>query len=594
FKDISAVNDESGRQHAVRIVIDLKRDADPNVIINQLYQYTPCQITVSMINIALVNRQPRTMGLKELIQHFIEHRRDVITRRTRFQLRKAQQREHILEGLIFAVCDIDEVIRLIRSSKTRDEAIEKLMAQGFRIDPKGPMAGKLPERIILRHPEIFAVEPGEPVPPFRVSRAQAEAIGRLQLIQLVGLEIEKLVDEYKEVAEEIEEYERILGDPEYLMDIIREDIYEMKEKYGDDRRTEITGSVTDVSMEDLIPKEEVVVTVSHSGYVKRQQIDTYRSQGRGGRGIKGTESKEGDFVEHLFIANTHDYLLFFTNQGRVYERRVFDVPEMSRTSQGRSIANLLEFQPNEKVTNVLAVRDFTRAEQFLVFATAKGVVKKTALSAYSNIRSNGIIAIGLEEGDELIAVEVTSGQDQIILGSRHGMAIRFNEKDVRAMGRPAGGVKGIELEEGDALVSMIIAPHTQDLSQCMVLTACVNGFGKRTPVEDYRLIRRGGKGVINIKTTDRNGDVVGMRAVCNDDELMLITEKGILIRTRVSEIRETGRNAAGVKLIRVDEGDKLVAMARVDAEETPEGKNGTSETEPTDSAATESEGASES
>ena len=572
IKDISAVNDESGRQHAVRIVIDLKRDADPNIIINQLYQYTPCQITVSMINIALVNRQPRTMGLKELIQHFIEHRKEVITRRTRYQLKKAQQREHILEGLIFAVADIDEVIRLIRSSATRDEAIEKLMDQGFRIDPKGALAKKLPERIILRHPEIFAVEPGEPVPPFRVSRAQAEAIGRLQLIQLVGLEIEKLVGEYKEVAEQIEEFERILGDVEYLMDIIREDTYEMKEKYGDARRTEITGAVSEFNMENLVPQEDVAVTVSHEGYIKRLRIDTYRAQVRGGRGIKGTESKEGDFVEHLFVANTHDYLLFFTNQGRVYERRVYDVPEMSRTSQGRSIANLLSFQPGEKIANVLAIKDFGKEEHFLMFGTRKGVVKKTALGAYGNIRQNGIIAIGLEAGDELIGVEITSGEDQVLLGTKHGMAIRFHETDVRAMGRPAGGVKGIELEDDDAVVSMIVVPHAQDLTNCMVLTGCVNGFGKRTPVEDYRLIRRGGKGVINIKTTDRNGDVVGMKAVCDDDELMLITEKGILIRTRVKEIRETGRNAAGVKLIRVDEGDRLVAMAKIDADDTEKGE----------------------
>jgi DNA gyrase subunit A len=571
IKDISAANDESGRQHAVRIVVDLKRDADPNIVINQLYQYTPCQITVSMINIALVNRQPRTMGLKELIQHFVAHRREVITRRTKFQLRKAQQREHILEGTIFAVCDIDEVIRLIRSSKTREEAIEKLMVQGFRIDPKSEISAKLPQRITLRHPEIFAAELGAVVPPFRVSRAQAEAIGRLQLIQLVGLEIDKLVNEYQEVADEIEEYERILGDEAYLLDIIREDTYEMKEKYGDDRRTEITGAVSAMNLEHLIAREEVVVTVSHGGYVKRLPTDTYRAQTRGGRGIKGTESKEGDFVEHLFVANTHDYLLFFTNQGRVYERRVYDVPEGSRTSQGRSIANLLEFQPNEKVANVLAVRDFTKEEQFLIFATRKGVVKKTALSAYSNIRTNGIIAIGLEEADELIGVEITNGQDQMLLGTRHGMAIRFQEGDVRAMGRPAGGVKGIELEESDAVVSLIIVPHDRDLSTCMVLTACVNGFGKRTPVDEYRLIRRGGKGVINIKTTDRNGDVIGMGAVCDEDELMLITEQGILIRTRVSEIRETGRNAAGVKLIKLDEGDKLVAMARVDADETPKG-----------------------
>lgn len=567
IKDVSAVNDESGRQHAVRIVIDLKRDADPNVIINQLYEYTPCQITVSMINIALVNRQPRTMGLKELIQHFIEHRREVITRRTRFLLRKAQQREHILEGLIFAVADIDEIIRLIRSSSTREEAIEKLMRQGFRIDPRSELAGKLPERITLRHPEIFALEEGAIVPPFRVSRAQAEAIGRLQLIQLVGLEIEKLVGEYKEVAAQIEEYEKILGNEAYLLDIIREDTYEMKEKYGDDRRTEITGAVSGFNMEALIPQEDVVVTVSHEGYIKRLPTDTYRSQGRGGRGIKGTESKEGDFVEHLFVANTHDYLLFFTNQGRVYERRVYDVPEMSRTSQGRAIANLLEFQAGEKIANVLAIRDFGKEEHFLMFATKKGTVKKTALGAYANIRQNGIIAIGLEDHDELIGVEITSGKDHLILGTKSGLAIRFEETDVRAMGRPASGVTGARFKrEGDEVVSLIVVPEGQNAGW-QLLTACVKGYGKRTPLEEYPVKGRGTRGVINIDAGERNGDVVGMKLVNDSYELMLITEKGILIRTPVAEIRETGRNAAGVRLIKIDEGDKLVAMARLDPEE---------------------------
>jgi len=568
IKDVAAVNDESGRHHAVRIVIDLKRDADPNVVINQLYQYTPCQITVSMINIALVNRQPRTMGIKELIQHFIDHRREVITRRTRFQLKKAQQREHILEGTIFAVADIDEVIRLIRSSKTREEAIEKLMAQGFRIDPKSELSRKFPERIILRHPEIFALEPGAPVPPFRVTRAQAEAIGRLQLIQLVGLEIERLVAEYKEVAEQIEEYERILADEEYLMDIIREDTYEMKEKYGDDRRTEITGAVSQFNMEALVPREDVVVTVSHEGYIKRLPTDTYRAQVRGGRGIRGTESKEGDFVEHLFVANTHDYLLFFTNQGRVYERRVYDVPEMSRTSQGRSIANLLSFQPSEKIANVLAIRDFGKEEQFLMFATKNGVVKKTALGAYANILSRGIIAIKLEDNDELIGVEITSGKDHIVLGTKSGLAIRFEESDVRAMGRPAGGVTGARFKrEGDEVVSMIVIPAGQNAGWHL-LTACVHGYGKRTPLQDYPVKGRGTRGVINIDANERNGDVVGLKLVGPDDELMLITGRGILIRTRVSEIRETGRNAAGVRLIKLDDGDNLVAMAKIDAEES--------------------------
>ena len=575
IKDISAINDESGRQHKVRIVIDLKRDADPNVVINQLYQYTPCQITVSMINIALVNRQPRTMGLKELIQHFVEHRKEVITRRTRFLLKKAQQREHVLEGMIFAVCDIDEVIRLIRSSKTREEAIDKLMRQGFRVPVSGELIAKLPERIKLRHPEIFALEPGVTTPPpYRVTRTQAEAIGRLQLIQLVGLEIEKLVGEYKEVIEEIDEYERILGDEGYLMDIIREDVFEMKEKFGDDRRTEITGAVSEFNMDKLIAQEDVVVTVSHGGYVKRLPVDTYRSQGRGGRGIKGTESKEGDFVEHLFVANTHDFLLFFTNQGRVYQRRVYDVPEMSRTSQGRSIANLLSFQPGEKVANVLAVKDFGREEQFLMFATQKGVVKKTALSAYANIRQNGLIAIGLEEGDELIGVEITSGKDHVILGTKSGLAIRFEESDVRAMGRPAGGVTGARFKrEGDEVVSMLIVPDGDNAGR-KLLTACVNGFGKRTPLEDYPVKGRGTRGVINIDANERNGEVVGMALVGDTDEVMLITEQGILIRTRVGEIRETGRNAAGVRLIRLDEGDRLVALACIAADEGEKGETG--------------------
>ncbi|HEX4056591.1 MAG TPA: DNA gyrase subunit A [Tepidisphaeraceae bacterium] len=569
INDISAINDESGREHKCRIVIDLKRDADPNVIINQLYQYTPCQITVSMINIALVNRQPRTMGLKELIQHFIEHRKEVITRRTRFLLRKAQQRGHILEGLIFAVCDIDEVVKLIRSSKTREEAINKLRERAFRIAADHPAASRIPVALLERTANK----------PVLLTQAQAEAIGRLQLIQLVGLEIEKLVDEYRKVVEEIEGYEAILADVNRVLDIIREDIFEMKEKYGDERRTKVEGGVSEFNMEALIAQEDVVVTVSHEGYVKRLPVDTYRSQGRGGRGIRGSEAKEGDFVEHLFVANTHDHLLFFTNQGRVYQRRVYDVPEMSRTSQGRAVANLLEFQESEKIANVLAIKDFTGGEQFLLFATAKGTVKKTALSAYANIRTNGIIAIGLEDGDSLIDVCVTGGKDHIILGTRSGLAVRFEETDVRAMGRPAGGVTGARFKrEGDAVVAMLVVPNGQN-SGLKVLTACVNGYGKRTPLEDYPVKGRGTRGVINIDANERNGDVVGMKLVTDVDEVMLITERGILIRTRVSEIRETGRNAAGVRLIKLDDGDRLVAMAQIDKEEGEEEKSGDEKSE---------------
>jgi DNA gyrase subunit A len=563
IQDISDVNDHSGREHKCRIVVDLKRDADPQVVIEQLYRYTPCEITVSMINIALVNRQPRTMGLKELIEHFIAHRKEVIVRRTRFLLKKAQQRGHILEGLIYAVCDIDEIVRLIRSSKTREEAIRKLRERAFRIAPDHPYAPQIPARLMAQAAEN----------PILLSQAQAEAIGRLQLIQLVGLEIEKLVNEYKEVAAQIENYEYILAHDQAVIDIVREDTFEMRDKYGDPRRTEITGGVSEFNMDKLIAQEDMVVTVSHNGYVKRLPVGTYQAQGRGGRGIKGTESRDGDFVEHLFVANTHDYLMFFTNQGRVYERRVYDLPELSRTSQGRSVANLLSFQAGEKVANVLAVKDFSKDEAFVMFATKSGTVKKTALSAYANIRTNGIIAIGLEDGDQLIGVDLTSGSDQIILGTRKGQAIRFDEKDVRAMGRPAGGVTGLRLKkDGDEVVAMIVVRQNttadaEQLPNCMVLTACVQGYGKRTPVDEYRLQGRGGSGVINIDASERNGDVVGMQAVCDDDEVMFITEKGILMRTRVSEIRETGRNAQGVRLIRIDEGDRLVAMARVDAEE---------------------------
>jgi DNA gyrase subunit A len=400
-----------------------------------------------------------------------------------------------------------------------------------------------------------------------LSQAQAEAIGRLQLIQLVGLEIERLVNEYREVVAEIEGYEYILGSDQAVIDIIREDTYEMRDKYGDERRTEISGGVSEFNMDKLIAQEDMIVTVSHGGYVKRLPVDTYRSQGRGGRGIRGTESRDGDFVEHLFVANTHDYLMFFTNQGRVYERRVYDLPEMSRTSQGRSVANLLSFQEGEKVANVLAVADFGKEEAFVMFATAKGTVKKTALSAYANIRTNGIIAIGLEEGDSLVGVEITSGKDHVILGTKSGLAIRFEESEVRAMGRPAGGVTGARFKrEGDEVISLIVVPGG-DNACCQVLTACMKGYGKRTPLADYPVKGRGTRGVINIDANERNGDVVAMTLVVDADEVMFITEKGILMRTKVSEIRETGRNASGVRLIRIDEGDRLVAMSRVDPEE---------------------------
>jgi len=564
IKDVAGGNDESGRLHKCRVVIDLKRDADPDVVINQLYQFTQAQVTVSMINIALVNRQPRTMGIKELIQHFIAHRKEVITRRTKFLLRKAQQRGHILEGLIFAVCDIDEIVKLIRTSSTREEAIQRLRQRAFRIAPSHPYAPQIPEKLLARAQTDVLL-----------SQAQAEAIGRLQLIQLVGLEIEKISKEYREVAEEIEGYEAILRNEQLIFDIIREDTLEIKDKYGDDRRTVIDPTLGgDVNMEELIAKEEVVVTISHAGYVKRLPTGTYRAQGRGGRGIKGGETREGDFVEHLFSANTHDYLLFFTNKGRVYERRVFDVPEMSRTSLGRAAANLLDFQDGEKIAQVLTIKDFEAQEQFLVFATRLGVVKKTALSAYANIRTNGIIAIGLEEGDALIDVAVTNGNDHVLLCTKSGLAVRFEENEVRAMGRPAGGVTGVRFKrEGDVVVSMNVIPAGAD-DTLQVLTACAKGYGKRTPISEYPVKGRGTQGVINIDANDRNGDVVSVKLVTSNNELMMITEKGILIRTGITDIRETGRNAVGVRLIRIDDGDTLVAIACVAKEDVDDAVGG--------------------
>ena len=576
IKDISDANDHSGREHKVRIVVDLKRDADPQVVINQLYQYTPCQITVSMINIALVNRQPRTMGLKELMQHFIAHRKDVITRRTRFQLRKAQQAAHVLEGKIFAVCDIDEVVRLIRSSSTQEEAIQKLKERAFRIADDHPYAPKIPQSLLER----------ARAKPVLLSDAQARAIGALRLIQLVGLEIEKLVDEYRKLMEEIEGFLRLLADERLILDIVREDTYAIREKYGDERRTRIEGAASDMNLADLIAQEDMVVTVSHAGYVKRLPVTTYRAQGRGGRGIKGTESKEGDFVEHLFVANTHDHLLFFTNKGRVYERKVYDLPQGSRTSMGRSLAQLLAFQPGEKVANTLAIKDFGKEEQFLLFATCKGVVKKTPLAAYGNIRATGIIAISLDDGtpaegsaegsteiaktgdnrpDELIGVEVTSGRDHIILGTKSGLAIRFEEQDMRPTGRAAAGVTGARFKrENDEVISLIVVPQGENADLTM-LTATVNGYGKRTPLAEYPVKGRGTRGVINIEATERNGDVVAMKLVSAVDEVFFITLAGILMRTRCGEIRETGRGAQGVRLLKIDDGDKLVAMAKVDA-----------------------------
>jgi len=544
--DIADVRDESDRK-GMRLVIELKRDGNPDVVTNQLYRHTPLQSSFSIINIALVNRQPRTLNLKQLLEAYIDHRKEVIRRRTAHLLKRARQRAHILEGLILAVGEIDEIIALIRSSADPKEAKSRLMDKPLKLTEEMTLAKLLPER-------FFKDAVGQER---HLTGPQAEAILAMQLQRLTGLEIEKLASEYSKLCEQIEGYEAILRDEALVLDIIREDLYEIKERYGDDRRTVIMEEeVQEFKIEDLVAEEEVAVTVTHEGYIKRVPIDAYRKQGRGGRGVRGSNSKEGDWLEHLFIASTHDYLLIFTNRGRVYKLRVYDIPSMSRTSKGRSIVNLLKIQSEEKITSILPVREI--AERFVVMATQGGLIKKTPLGAFANIRSNGIIAISLAPNDDLIGVEVTTGSDEIILATREGLSIRFPETEVRAMGRSARGVKGIKLRKGDQVVDMAIADPKGTL-----LTVCEHGYGKRTEMEEYRRQSRGGIGVINIKTSERNGKVVAAKTVRDEDELMLITAKGIVIRFALRDIRPIGRNTQGVRMIRVDAGDKFVAVARL-------------------------------
>ncbi len=573
IRDIADVNDYSGRA-GMRLVVECKKGADPEVVRNQLFQYTGLQTTFSIMNIALVHRQPRTLGLKELIFHYIDHRKEVIRRRTKYLLREAQQKAHIREGLIYAVCDIDEVIRLIRTSQTRDEAIERLMDRGFRIPPDHPYAPKIPQKLLEQ--AALAQTPGvSDLPGVKLSRAQAEAIGRMQLISLVGLEIEKLAGEYQALLEEIEGYELILSDESRLFDIIREDTLEMKEKYADPRRTAIEGEVSDLNMADLIPEEDVVVTMSHAGYCKRLPLDAYRTQSRGGRGVIGADTKEDDFTEYLFVASTHDDVLCFTNQGRVFKIKVFEIPQATRTSRGRAIINIVDLAAGESVCAFLPIKDFEKHGDYLVFGTASGLIKRTSLKLYQNVRRSGLIAINLREGDRLVGVRLTSGSDQIVLVTAGGMAIRFDENDARAMGRTATGVKGINLAADDQVVAIVTADDERQL-----LTITAHGYGKRTDMIEY-LVRsedgttraqgRGGKGRTDMKVTRKNGPVVMALSVGPTDQMMLISESGMIVRSRVAEVRQTGRATQGVRVINLKDGDKLMAAAIiVDADEQDE------------------------
>jgi DNA gyrase subunit A len=566
--EIADVRDESDR-HGMRIVVDLKKDAESEIVLNKLYRYTPLQSTFAIANIALVNNRPETLNIKQMLDCFIEHRKVVIRRRSRYLLRRCRNRAHILEGLILAVSDIDEIINLIKKSPDAPTAKLNLMKKPLRLTESATLRELLPKAFVQekKKSEHFLTGP------------QADAILSMQLQRLTGLEMKKLAQEYTNLTEQIEGHEAVLAREEVLLDIIREDIYEMKEKYGDKRRTKITSEVEQIDIEDLIAEEEVIVTVSHSGYIKRMPLDTYHKQGRGGRGIIGSDTKTGDFIEHLFTASTHDYLLIFTNRGKCYWLKVYDIPSMSRQSKGRNIVNLLKLG-DQKIASIINVRRFDDgdtegSQRQLIMATKNGLVKKTKLSAYSNPRSVGVIAIKLDPTDDVIGVALTTGSDEIVLGTSDGMAIRFNEKQVRSMGRVSRGVKGVKLRPGDSVVDMVVAEEKASL-----LTVCENGYGKRTSLDNYRTQGRGGLGLKNIKTTARNGKVVGLKAVQYQDELMLITASGMIIRTGLDQIRSIGRNTQGVRLIKLKPGDELVAAAKIayeDENNTKEKSGGSQE-----------------
>jgi len=527
--DISGLRDESDRD-GIRVVIELKRDSIPEIVLNQLFKHTQMQSTFGVIMLALVDKVPRVLNLKELLRHFIDHRHDVVVRRTEYDLAHALEREHILEGLKIAVDNIDEVIEIIRASSDTDDASTKLQGR------------------------------------FGLSERQAKAILDMRLARLTGLETEKLEEELAQVRATIADLRAILANPARRFEIIKDELREVAKTYGDPRRTEIVASNGDLSIEDLLADEEMVITVSHGGYIKRLPLDTYRLQRRGGRGLQGMETKEEDWVEHLFIAQTHDYLTFFTRQGHCYWLKVHEIPQAGRNARGRPIVNLLALRPEEQIAATVPVREF-HEDRYLIFATRNGIVKKTALSAYGNVRVVGINAINIEEGDELIDVQVTNGDDEIILATRDGMAIRFHESDVRVMGRATTGVRGITLAEGDYVVGMVVV-RKDTAAEATLLVATEYGLGKRSRIEDYRLQRRGGKGVINIKISERTGKVIAIKEVLPDDELVLVTRNGIVNRQRVGEIRVIGRATQGVRLLALDENDQVVDVARLLASET--------------------------
>lgn len=597
IKDIADVRNESGRNAQTRIVIELKKSGDPAVVENQLYQFTPLQQTFSMIQIALVGRRPRTLTLLEMIRLYIDHRVDVVRRRTAHLLREAKKKAHVLEGMIFAVCDIDEVIAIIRGSKTREEAIQKLVEKRFQIPADHPYAPKIPERMMK------LVRAGDPAGGVLLTRVQAETIGNMRLIQLTGLEIERLVKDYAELVTEIEGYELILSDHQRVLDILKEDCLEMKARYASERKTDIQDAAGDIDLESLIKEHSVTVTISHQGYAKRLPLDTYRSQARGGKGIRASESKDDDFIERVFVASTHDNLLVFTDQGRVFKLKVYELPEMSRTSKGRSIVNLVNLREGERARVYLTVKDFEAQSLNLTFISKMGLVKRTPLKAYANVNRSGLIAVNLREGDEMLNVLLTHGHDDLLLVSNTGMAIRFPEDDANQQGRSASGVKGINLPEGGKLVGAISIPmekagedesdeerHARSTADpsLSLLTVTENGYGKRTLVDEYRVQpesgpmrsqSRGGKGRADIKTTTRNGPSVAACIVADSDDIVVISRQGQLVRMAASDISQIGRGTQGVRVVGLKDGDSVVAVARVAESAVSEPEAETSEAE---------------
>ncbi len=564
--DISDIRDESDRD-GMRVVVELKRGAEPQIVLNQLYKHTQMQESFSMIFLAVANNQPKEMGLVQAIRYFIEHRIDVVRRRTAFLLAKAKDREHILEGYRLALDHIDNVIAIIRGSADRANARDNLIAYfaGKKIDIN--TTGRAPKL--------------DPEKPFTLK--QADAILELQLHRLTRLSIDEIVKELESIKGEIAEYESILGSEKKLRNVIVKELEEIKKEYGDARRTQIVDETTEIQLEDLIVDEKVAVTVSHAGYLKRTPITTYRSQRRGGTGRRGMSTREEDFVERLYIASTHAYLLVFTNTGRVYWLKVYEIPDVGAAGKGKHVGNLVALQPGETVRAILPVRDLEEENKYVFFVTRQGTVKKTPLKDFCNVMSRGIIAIGIDKEDELVGAQITDGNQILFLASHEGMAIRFHEDDVRSMGRPAFGVRGMDLDKGDYIVGMAVTAKEKPTRKQAenggavadrILSVTENAYGKRTDVDEYRLQSRGGKGVINVKTTSRNGKVVSIMLVTEDSEVMIISQYGKIIRTETEQIRAAGRSTQGVRLLHLEEGDRVAAAVVIPAEEA----NGNGET----------------